>query len=52
MITGEIPSKYHKKFEYFLKQRKTIAIVIKIFVNIEDKYFKIECSLIENTFVN
>ena len=23
-----------------------------IFVNIEDKQFKIECSVIENTFVN
>ena len=36
----------------FLKQRKTIAIVKQIFVNIEDKQFKIERSAIENTFVN
>ena len=26
--------------------------IIHIFVNIEDKHFKIECSAIENTFVN
>ena len=27
MITEELPSKYHKKFEHFLLQCKTIAIV-------------------------
>ena len=38
MITGELQSKYHKKFGYFLQQRKTIAIVKWIFVNMEDKH--------------
>ena len=52
MIMGELPSKYHEKFEHFLQQRKTIAIVKLIFVNIEDKHFKIECNAIENIFVN
>ena len=44
MITGVLPSKYHTKHDNFLKQCKTIATVKQIFVNIEDKYFKIECS--------
>ena len=48
MIMWELPSKYHKKFEHFLKQRKTIVIA----KNIEDKHFNTECSAIENTFVN
>ena len=52
MITAELPSKYHTKFEHFLWQRKTIAVVKYIFLSIEDKHFKIECSAIENTFVN
>ena len=51
-ITAELASKYNKIFEHFLRQRKTIAIVKYIFVNIEDNHFKIECSVIENTFVN
>ena len=52
MVTAELPSKYQKKFEHFLWQRKTIAIVKWILVYIEDKHFKTECSATENTFVN
>ena len=50
MITGQLPWKYHKKFEHFLYQRKTSNC--QTFVNIEDKYFKTECSAIANTFVS
>ena len=49
---GRIAIKILKKFEHFLQQRKTFPAVKQIFVNIEDKHFKIECSAIENTSVN
>ena len=52
MITAELPSEHHKNFEHFLWQRKTITIPKKLFVNVEDKHFKTECSTTENTFVN
>ena len=41
MITGELPSKYHKKYKYFLQQRKTTAIVKEIFANMKMNILKL-----------
>ena len=49
MITAELPSKYHKKFEHFFVVAQNYWNCQQVFVNIEDKHFKIECSAIENT---
>ena len=35
MITGELPSKYHKELKHVLHQHKNIVITKQIFVNIE-----------------
>ena len=51
MITEELPSKYHKNSSIFCCSVKLLQLS-RIFVNIEDKNFKIECSTMENTFVN